>query len=884
MMPRHRMALALVFVVTCAAAAAPQAQPDGPAQRSYTTRRTEQPPQLDGRPEEACWNAVEWSTDFVQWQPTEGQPPTYQTAFKILYDDHFLYIAYRCFDAEPQHIENQLARRDNFPGDWVEINIDSYLDHRTAYSFTSSVSETRGDEFVSSDGDSWDGSWDPIWTLTTHVDAQGWTAEIAIPFSQLRFVDQEEQVWGIQVQRRLFRKEERSLWQPKQKAQRGWVSRFGELRGIRGVRPQRQVELLPYGVTRGESFEKVPNDPFRDGKDMGLEAGMDGKIGVSSNLTLDFTVNPDFGQVEADPSEVNLSAFETQFSEKRPFFIEGNSILDFQVSPAITGGDFSADNLFYTRRIGRPPHGDPEVPAGQFADIPSTSSILLASKLTGRTGNGLSLGALESVTGEERASIGGPGIAQHEQAVEPLTNFFVGRMQQDLSGGNTRFGGMLTSVHRKLNGTELGFLPQAAWTGGLDFYHAWHDRAWYVTANAAASRLSGSTQAMLLAQTASARYFQRPDNDYAEVDSARTSLFGHAGNLALGKTGGKRLRFETGGTWRSPGFEINDIGYMRHADEVTQYGWMQYSKRNPFSIFREFYLNTNEWLRWDCGGTSLLQQGNANFNLTFKNFWSCGGGATRAWHHRSNTALWGGPSMLLPGQWSSWAWVNSDSRQPLSAEMGASFTNSDAHSLRYRDAYVSLRWRPTNAVLVRLDPSYSHTVDELQYVTTARNAGAPRYLLGTIDENTAALTFRLDVTLRPNLTVQYYGAPFLANGSYSEFKQVTAPHASGYEDRFHVYGPGEIQATGNTYQVDENRDGTVDYAFRDPDFEVRDFNSNLVLRWEYQPGSLLYVVWSQARSSFVADGRLALREDVSALFDVQPHDVFLVKLSKWFSL
>ena len=332
-MLRRYLGLTLLLAGGLAAGSTAWAQSAPPGPRTYSTRRTEHPPQLDGRPDEACWNIVEWSTDFVQWEPAEGQPPTCETAFKILYDDQSLYIAYRCHDPEPQRIESQLARRDRFPGDWVEINIDSYFDHRTAYSFTSSVSGTRGDEFVSDDGENWDGSWDPIWTLATSIDAEGWTAEVEIPLSQLRFVDKQEQVWGIQVQRRLFRKEERSLWQPKTKSERGWVSSFGELRGISGVRPARQVELLPYAVARGETFEPVANDPFHDGSDMALDAGLDGKVGVSSNLTLDFTVNPDFGQVEADPSEVNLTAFETQFSEKRPFFIEGNSILDFQVAP-----------------------------------------------------------------------------------------------------------------------------------------------------------------------------------------------------------------------------------------------------------------------------------------------------------------------------------------------------------------------------------------------------------------------------------------------------------------------------------------------------------------------------------------------------------------------
>lgn len=878
---------AAIAVLALGVVPAPRAEEASSARqrRTYDTAHAgPRPPRLDGIPDDVCWQRVEWTSDFVQWEPTEGVPPTYQTAFKILYDGRALYIAYRCHDGEPARIERQLGRRDRFSGDWVEINIDSYFDHRTAYSFTASVSGSRGDEFVSDDGENWDSSWDPIWKVATHIDGEGWTAEVEIPLSQLRFVDRDEQVWGIQVQRRLFRKEERSLWQAKSKEERGWVSRFGELRGLRGLRPPRQVELLPYAVARAESFEEEPGNPFRTGRNSDFELGLDGKAGVSSNLTLDFTVNPDFGQVEADPSEVNLTAFETRFTEKRPFFIEGRSILDFQLSPAIAGGDFTIDNLFYSRRIGRPPRGDPELAAGESADVPATSSILFASKLTGQTRRGLSIGVLESVTGEETARIAATGGARREEAVEPLTNFFAGRLQQDLRGGASRLGGMLTAAHRRLDGTPLGFLHRSAWAGGADFYHSWRNRSWYVAGNGVASRVAGDREALLATQTASTRYFQRPDNDHTELDSTRTALAGHAGALRLGKTGGKRWRFEGGVTWRSPGFEANDLGFLRRADEINQFGWAQYGIRNPFSIFRRLSVNFNEWIRWDFGGANLLQQANLNCEAAFLNNWGCGAGATRAWRRVSNSLSRGGPSMRLPGQWSNWAWIASDSRRALGAELSADFTDNDADNVTFRRTSVDVVWRPSNALQLSLSPSYSRLEDELQYVTTADRAGEPRYLFGTIDQRTAALTFRVDYTLRPNLTVQYYGAPFVSAGTYDRLKRLTEPHAPAYRDRFQVFEPGEIASTEAGYAVDEDRDGTPDYDFENPNFDFREFNSNLVMRWEYQPGSLLYLVWSQARTGAVANGALSLRDDLDALFDVHPRDVFLVKLSKWFSL
>src|SRR5262245_40292246 len=535
-------------------------QPNPPAaasRRSYTTQlAVPGPPKIDGVLDDPCWERVEWATNFVQWEPTAGDAPSEQTAFKIVYDETALYLAYRAYDREPGSIARLLARRDRFPGDWVEINIDSYHDQRTAYSFTSSVSGTRGDEFVSEDGDSWDGNWDPIWELQTKVDDQGWTAEVRIPLSQLRFAERDEQVWGIQVQRRLFRKEERSLWQPKTKEESGWVSRFGELRGIQGIRTRRPVELLPYTLGRGETFESVPNDPFQDGRDADFEFGVDGKVGVTSDMTMDFTVNPDFGQVEADPSEVNLTAFETQFSEKRPFFIEGNSILSFQLAPAVTGGDFTSDNLFYSRRIGRPPRFAPALAVAEYADVPTASSIRAAGKLTGRTRHGLSLGVLESVTGHETAQVRG-GMGDREVVVEPLTNFVVGRAQQDFRRGNTQVGGLVTATNRDLE-PHLAFLHRAAYTGGVDLLHQWHDRMWYVAANGAASHVRGEAKALLVTQTSSARYFQRPDNDYESVDSTRTSLTGYSSAFRFGRSGGKHVHFEGGVAMRSPGFEINE--------------------------------------------------------------------------------------------------------------------------------------------------------------------------------------------------------------------------------------------------------------------------------------------------------------------------------------
>ena len=445
--------------------------------RTYETTFTEIPPNIDGFMNDSCWNSVEWSGDFIQTEPYENKPPTQQTAFKILYDDNNLYVFIKAYDTEPQKISRRLSRRDYFDGDMVEINIDSYYDKQTAFSFTAMASGAKGDEAVTRDGNNWDSSWNPVWYLKTSIDNEGWNAEMRIPFNQLRFGKKDEHVWGLQLMRHIFRLQERSRWQYIPKGSPGQVHLFGELYGITNIKPKRQIELVPYTVGKLERFEKVEGDPFLDGKSSSLSFGLDGKIAVTNDLMLDFTVNPDFGQVEADPSEVNLTAFETYFSERRPFFIEGKNIYDFRPSRMNVINNMQSDNLFYSRRIGRYPHAYPSVSPGEYVDMPDATTILGALKLSGKTKNGLSIGILESLTADEKAVIDSAGTRSKE-SVEPLTNYFVGRLQQDFNKGETVIGGIFTAVNRDVKNPNLDFLHTQAYTGGVDFQHNWNERTW----------------------------------------------------------------------------------------------------------------------------------------------------------------------------------------------------------------------------------------------------------------------------------------------------------------------------------------------------------------------------------------------------------------------
>jgi len=853
--------------------------------QSYQTKFTEKVPEIDGLIDDDCWNLVEWANDFTQTTPYENQDPSQETSFKILYDDNNLYVFVRAHDTEADKISRILARRDRFIGDMIEINIDSDYDKQTAFSFTAMASGAKGDEAITQNGDNWDGSWNPIWYLKTSIDDKGWNAEMKIPFSQLRFGKKEVHVWGIQVMRHIFRTEERSTWQFIPKGSPGFVHLFGELHGIKNIKPKRQVEILPYAVGKLERFEKEEENPFANGKSSNISGGVDGKIGITNDLTLDFTVNPDFGQVEADPSEVNLTAFETFFSERRPFFIEGKSIYEFRPSRTYVINRANRDNLFYSRRIGQSPHNYPETTDDEYVDMPESTNILGALKLSGKTKKGVSIGVLESVTAEEKAEIDNLG-ERRKETVEPLTNYFVARIQKDFNKGETVLGGIFTAVNRDINNKELDYLHSAAYTGGLDFLHNWKERTWYFGAKATFSNVIGTKEALINTQTSSARYFQRPDANYVSVDSSINSLAGYGTTLKFGRSGKSKWRFQTSFSLRSPGLEQNDIGYMRYSDLIHHGTWVGYQKRNPFSIFRNFYLNMNYWMYWNYSGTLLETSTNLNFNSQLKNKWYINGSFSRQFENISTTLLRGGPSFVEPGSFEVNLNISSDRSKKVRFYLGNYDNFGDHNSSNYHEYWTGLTIRPINSLSISLDPSYSIRETDLQYIETTDFTDERRYLFAEIDQKTFNFTFRLNLTITPELTIEYYGQPFVSSGKYSNFKKITETHADTYKNRFHTFVGNEISynSTDEEYNIDENADGINDYAIENPDFNFRQFKSNLVVRWEYLPGSTVYFVWSQGRTSSDSNGIFAYGNDMKDLFDVHPHNVFLIKLSYWFSL
>jgi len=532
---------------------------------------------VDGKLTDAMWLQGVWQGDFIQNEPYEGVDPSQETLCKILYDNDNIYIGIRALDTSPDSISHRRSRRDEIDGDFAGLLIDSYFDKRTAFAFLVNAAGVKMDGVFTSDGDSEDWTWDPIWWVASEVNDEGWSAEMKIPLSQIRFNKDANQVWGLQIARMLFRKEELSFWQHIPRDASGMIHNFGELHGISNIQPKRQVEIAPYAIGSLESFEKVEGNPFETGSRSDFSAGVDGKVGVTNNLTLDFTVNPDFGQIEADPSEVNLTAYETFFEEKRPFFIEGRSIMSL---PLMFGdGDLAAENLFYTRRIGRRPQYYPDVDDNFNVNFPANTS------------KGWSIGILESITAEEKAEIDREGDLDLE-TVEPLTNYIVGSVQKDFREGQTVIGGMFTSTNRKIENQDLEFLHSDAYTGGLNFSHDIKERKYNLSFKSYFSHVRGSEEAIVRTQRSSARYFQRPDAEY--MDSSRTSLSGSGGVLSFNKIGEGHLRFGMFFSWKSPGLEVNDLGYLQSTDQYLQVVWIGYRIWEPFSIFRTFNISPEE--------------------------------------------------------------------------------------------------------------------------------------------------------------------------------------------------------------------------------------------------------------------------------------------------
>ncbi len=856
----------------------------GQSTRTYTATRLEgEPPHIDGLLSEDVWESAEWTGDFIQREPFENQPPAEQTAVKILYDDNNLYVAIRCYDAEPDKIERRLSRRDSFDGDFVAVAIDSYDDDLTAFSFAVSAAGVKSDGMVTNDDD-WDDTWNPVYYVKVSIDELGWLAEFKIPYNQLRFADVENHSWGFQVLRWYFRKEEMSLWQIIPRESSRWVSLFGELNGIKNINPKKEVEIIPYVMGNIKLSEKEEGNPFATGTEYGYNIGVDGKVAVTNDLTLNYTINPDFGQVEADPSVVNLSAYEVFFQEQRPFFIEGSNIYDFPISAGGGGGPSGRDNLFYSRRIGNRPGYFPDLDDDEYMESTDFVRILGALKLSGKTRDGWSIGVMESLTNIEKVEIDYGG-ERRTQTIEPMTNYFNARVQKDINRGNTTLGGMITATNRFINDTALEFLPDAAYTGGFDFDNFWKDKAYYLSGVLSFSYVMGTNEAMVELQESPRRYFQRPDAEHLHVDSSLTSMFGYGGSIEGGKIGEGRWRYGLKLNWRSPQFELNDMGYLRTSDNIHQTAWVKYVILTPFSIFRVMEAEITQWSGWDYSGLNKWSGVSSEWEAQFKNYFSTEVGIRRSAEEIEIAELRGGPAIIFPGSWATWGFLRTDQRKRLVAHIRGSYNWGDEGYSYGWNAGGGISYRPLDALEFSVDPGYSVNSEYARYVETVEYNDENRYIVATLFRSTAVLNLRINLSITPDLTIQYWGQPFLFSGEYSKFKVTVDPRNENYFDQFYEYTENEIYYDENDNQIyiDETGDGEADYSFENPDFSVYDFRSNLVLRWEYIPGSFVYLVWSQGRYGDGPSGEFDFGNHLQNLSTAAPTDIFLLKFSYRFS-
>ena len=906
----HSITAAAAFLFGTADALRAQTTPAGSASLPLATAASASGViTIDGKLDETAWAKAAPISDFHQQQPNEGASPTQRTEVRVLYDERALYIGARMYDSlGAAGIRAPLARRDqlldangnngsfnSLTTDKLIVILDPYHNHIDNAWFEINPAGVRGDQFNG------DPSWDPIWQAATHVDSLGWTAEMRIPYSQLRFSRDSLQTWGMQIWRYTDRLNEQDMWSFRRKSEAGGAMYFGSLNGL-VLEPQpHQLEILPYVESRRQYKYALPSDPYHKSSYGRVSAGADMKYLLTSSLALDATVNPDFGQVEVDPATINLSAYETYYSEKRPFFVAGSSAFDFGNFSCNFCSNTSSLNMFYSRRIGRPPQLNSYVGSvADFADTPDNTTILGAAKITGRTKGGYTLGVLDALTNRETARyIPAGGASEQRQEVEPLSNYFVGRVKKDLNQGATTIGGAFTSTLRQLNDTMIADrLRRRAEVGGIDFNHSWHQRQYGWIGSLLTSDVGGTSSAIDLTERSSAHYFQRPDRRVtsdgifkARYDPNSTSLQGYGFYTRVAKNTGNWF-WETAQNWRSPGFEVNDLSFLDRAD----FKWMNANMGRQWTTPGRWYRNAvllgggQQQFNYDGDKTDLQAQ--VYFGSQFPNYWNL---RSFAIHHPTvfdDRLTRGGPVVMRTGYNFGEVEVSTDARQravfDFAVQAGKGI-GSDTHTLILQPG-VALK--PAANVFISLTPSYMVDEDPAQYVervadTAAKSFYGNRYVFAFLKTHTLSLDTRVNWTFTPNLTLQLFAQPFIASGAYSSFREFAAPRTAqkviyGKDIGTIVRSPATA-TSGASYTVDP--DGAtgpaVPFTFGDPDFTFRSLIGNAVLRWEYRPGSTVFFVWTQNRMGSDTNGEFNFGKQRAAIFRDRPTNVFQVKVNYW---
>jgi hypothetical protein len=821
-------------------------------------------PKIDGILDDPIWEMGEWQGDFTQQQPVGGVPGTEHTYIKVLYDKSNLFVSVICQDSEPDLIWDIFDRRDALSGDMTGIAIDSYHDKRTAFEFNLSAAGQKMD--LKHLGDyQWDFNWDAVWDGATSRTDTGWIAEMKIPFSQLRYADREQQIWGMHVWRWISRNYEEDQWQYIPREAPAMVYLFGELQGIENIRGSRQVEFLPYASA---ALEKTANpeefNPLRP------NAGIDAKVGISSDYTLDLSINPDFGQVEADPSVLNLTSFETFYEEKRPFFLEGNDIFDFELD---------GDIPYYSRRIGSAPSFPGSYKSLEISEIPNYTTILGAAKLTGKSSRGLSVGLVNGLTAEENAIASNDAGSEKKIQVAPMSNYLATRLKREFAEGTTIIGGLFSLVNRlSADSAIIDLKPTRAISGGMDLLHYWNNKNYFFELKSIASQMQGSSEAIYWQQMSHTHRYQRPDADYLTLDSLRENLAGHGGLVQVGRKGGN-FNFNLMGQYRSPGLNLNDMGYIRQADFIGQRAEVAYKMNDPGNWIRNYVIEVNQEAQWSFGGENTLNMAGAVFSLMNNHLWRFLLNYSYYFSHLDTRELRGGPALRIDGEHILASSISTNTSKDLWGEFGAQYNIFSESGSSQKVVHAGITWLPIRKLKLSAYGTFNDWKYHQQYVSTIEDRDDAHYVVGNIDRRTASLTIRGELFLTPELSLQYYGSPYYSVGAYDQFKRVSQSHSKDISERFDDL---DVVYDEQTNQYSFTYDSKI-RRFQNPDFSFMQFRSNLVFRWEYKLGSTLYLVWAHDRSEMDSTYN-PIRDIAGDLFGIRGNNVFMLKLNFWFSL
>ena len=853
--------LILSLSIHAIAANAPSDNGHRPRRIYETTRLVGAPPTIDGQLKDACWqNQGLWSGEFTQLTPRYGDSASRDTEIKILYDERNLYVAMRAHDDPIERRSRQMGDRDGFTGDIMGINFDSYHDERTGFEFDLTASGQKIDLVLHNN--SWDTTWNAVWEGKVAHEPDCWTAEFLIPLSQLRF-DPSNTTWGLHAWRWIDRLKEESDWNLLANDDSGFVKSFGEMSGVEGLHSARHWEFLPYTSVRIETA------PDRSAKTR-FRGGLDAKIGLSSNITLDASVLPDFGQVEADPSVLNLTAFETFLTEKRPLFLEGKDIFSFS---------FGDDALFYSRRIGQPPSYYPD---HRISNMPDSSTLLGALKLSGKTDRGTSFGILTAATDSEEVIVeDSTGVRSVE--VAPLTGYLVTRGQQDFREGDTVVGGIITHVQRDNLSPELSTqLTEKATAIGGDITHYWQDREYFVHAVAVATREQGNPAAIERLQTSSARYYQRPVNGNSRLDPELDKLQGAGLWIQGGKASKGHWRWTEDLLLKSPGLELNDLGYLSHADQHKLKTTVSYIEKEPSSWYRSYDLRLDQANTWTTRGEYLGSSLTLRAHSEFANKWSGSASLGASAAGNDPVALRGGPMLASPRNWNWSSYLESDGAKRLYANLYAEGRQSDQDVFSSSAYGVKVSARINDSFSLSINADATSYSDRQQYVSLEPQAETdPSLFVSRIEGESRSLSLRAEWHPRPELSIQFYGNPFGSSVRYGEYRQILKPEADAFAQRFGPLLESWVVDGQRAFDVDSDK--LADYTLGLPDHNDASFHSSLVLRWEYRRGSTFYFAWSQQRDG----GNTDLSEDawssLSSLSGKSSFNQFMIKLTRWFS-